>query len=317
MAPPSDTSPIQCRSTPLAALPQPRTPDERSFVVLSDVHYPADPERAAETETSWAFKTVLADVRRLDPSMVVVLGDVTHAGRVDALTHVARRLKSLDWPVYGVPGNHDLVEGDPDRGVSIDEFADLMAPEPYPYTARTDDLSLVGACASNKQIDTALRDAVVRGLTDTHATGLAIHYPMKRTIECLRSAGIPRTLLVTPVADDGIADLLAETDRHPLVLSGHLHVPLVVRGETHTEITAPPLCTYPSGYLYIRTGPSGTTVEFVSAVGDATRQLQRGRRMRRSTIERCLVEFTDAQLTAPPARSHPASASSTASCFDR
>src|SRR5581483_1801852 len=47
-------------------------------------------------------------VERVDPTLVLATGDLTHRGRREQHARAARFLRSLGPPVVVVPGNHDI-----------------------------------------------------------------------------------------------------------------------------------------------------------------------------------------------------------------
>ena len=64
--------------------------------------------------------------------------------------------------------------------------------------------------------------------------------------------------------DDELVGVLGGASE-PLVVTGHLHVPTVVRSAGVTEFTLPPLGPYPCGYTVLDVGSQGTVASFHSA----------------------------------------------------
>ena len=67
---------------------------------------------------------------------------------------------------------------------------------------------------------------------------------------------------------DELADILA-TNGDALVVTGHLHVPMVVRSGRVTEFTLLPFGPYPCGYTLLDVGRRGTVASFHSAATHA------------------------------------------------
>jgi 3',5'-cyclic AMP phosphodiesterase CpdA len=75
---------------------------------LSDLHYGAGNDAAIERGAP-----VLVD--RFQPELVIASGDLSHRGRAHQLAGATRFLRSLDRPVFAVPGNHDIPYAFPAR----------------------------------------------------------------------------------------------------------------------------------------------------------------------------------------------------------
>ena len=70
------------------------------LIHLSDLHFGA--------QTDGTIGALREALRALQPSMVVVTGDLTHGGRPDQFRTARNFLDSLQVPWVAMPGNHDL-----------------------------------------------------------------------------------------------------------------------------------------------------------------------------------------------------------------
>jgi 3',5'-cyclic AMP phosphodiesterase CpdA len=252
--------------------------DPRSIAVLADLHLS---ERASGTakqlhRAESRFERALASLREHAPDAVYVLGDAYHAAGGQPVERFEAARRTLDAPVRVVPGNHD---------VSVAAFRERYPADTYPQT------DTVGGLRVGR-LDTTTRGAV----TVPPDVDIALtHYPLPTTVRANRErceAIDPDIGATTAAGAETAADGLAD-DPPALVCSAHLHVPLVTRAARWIELSAPPLCTYPQGYLRLDVGPEGTAVTFVP-VG-TTAELARACRARAAASP------TDAALAASSA----------------
>ena len=68
---------------------------------LSDLHFGAGDDAAIE-------RGARVLIERFRPELVIASGDLSHRGREDQLARASRFLRSLERPVFAVPGNHDI-----------------------------------------------------------------------------------------------------------------------------------------------------------------------------------------------------------------
>ncbi|MEO0408544.1 MAG: metallophosphoesterase [Cyanobacteria bacterium P01_A01_bin.135] len=86
------------------------------FGVATDLHIalphtvPPTTNRFHRTEYSVAaFEAALATLSSLNLDLLLLCGDLTQDGEVDNHRWLAQRLGQLPYPVYVIPGNHDIV----------------------------------------------------------------------------------------------------------------------------------------------------------------------------------------------------------------
>ncbi|PCJ55508.1 MAG: hypothetical protein COA79_20625 [Planctomycetota bacterium] len=83
-----------------------------SFIQMSDIHIGVKNE--IKFQPSWVenFFTAIEQIKQLEiqPDFLIVTGDMTRDGKSkpNELENVKRIFKTLDWPVYFIPGNHDV-----------------------------------------------------------------------------------------------------------------------------------------------------------------------------------------------------------------
>ncbi len=85
---------------------------EWSFIQLSDIHIGESSSKRFQPAWIENFKTALGQIKNLErqPKFLIVSGDLTRDGktRPSELHRVKGLLEDLDWPVYTIPGNHDV-----------------------------------------------------------------------------------------------------------------------------------------------------------------------------------------------------------------
>ncbi|MGF1538183.1 MAG: metallophosphoesterase family protein [Elainellaceae cyanobacterium] len=86
------------------------------FGLATDLHIalphtiPATTDRFHRTEISIAtFEAALSTFDQLDLDFLLLAGDLTQDGEIDNHAWLAQRLGQLSYPVYVVPGNHDIL----------------------------------------------------------------------------------------------------------------------------------------------------------------------------------------------------------------
>jgi hypothetical protein len=82
-----------------------------SFVQISDTHIGFS--KPANPDTTATLKETIAKIRALPrrPDLVVHTGDVTHLATTEQFAMAQQLLSELNLPLYVVPGEHDLVDG--------------------------------------------------------------------------------------------------------------------------------------------------------------------------------------------------------------
>jgi predicted phosphodiesterase len=109
------------------------------FAIASDLHI-ALPHTIDLTKPRFhlveasvpALEAMLADLEQLDLDFLLIPGDLTQDGERDNHHWLIERLQKVSFPVYVIPGNHDVMEptGD-DELIGLDEFAALYQPFGY------------------------------------------------------------------------------------------------------------------------------------------------------------------------------------------
>nr|WP_199298041.1 metallophosphoesterase [Trichocoleus sp. FACHB-40] len=86
------------------------------FAVVSDLHIALPhtisdhPSRFHLVEVSIpALEIVLENIEKLDLDFLLLPGDLTQDGEPDNHAWLAKRLLKLPFPVFVVPGNHDVL----------------------------------------------------------------------------------------------------------------------------------------------------------------------------------------------------------------
>lgn len=82
-----------------------------NLIQITDTHLYADPERRLlGLSTLESLRAVLAQVRdeQVTPDLVLATGDLVHDASAAGYRRVAEELRTLNAPIYGLPGNHDV-----------------------------------------------------------------------------------------------------------------------------------------------------------------------------------------------------------------
>ncbi|MGG6297124.1 metallophosphoesterase family protein [Leptolyngbya sp. AN02str] len=242
------------------------------FAIVSDPHIALpktiwdNPSRFHLVEVSIpALEYVLAELAELNLDFLLVPGDLTQHGEPENHEWFATRLAQLPYPVYVVPGNHDIVQRDrTEQAIGLHEFAGFYQKFGYcdgaqPYYVRevVPGVALVGLNSIafdeiGTQLNTGLVDeAQLHWLRTTLAelnaslVMVMIHHNVLEHMpgQSRHSMGQRYMLHNAP-------ELLALLRSHqvPLVFTGHLHVQDIAQEQGITEITTGSLVSYPHPY---------------------------------------------------------------------
>jgi 3',5'-cyclic AMP phosphodiesterase CpdA len=191
-----------------------------SLVHVSDLHFGANcPVAAAALQDA---------IARLEPSVVVVTGDLTQYGRRREFAAAADFIKSLAAPLVAIPGNHDAPVFDPfERFVSpwrrfrsatgcaldvthTDQSLLLVALNSARRAGPSFDWSL-GRLTSG-QVDTAT--AALRQAPQSQLRVVALHHPVIASTGRAGAAVIPNAARIMGALCDAGAEV---------ILTGHAH----------------------------------------------------------------------------------------------
>ena len=106
--------------------------DAFRFAIVSDLHIALphtiweSPQRFHLVEVSIpVLETILDRLSRLDLEFLLIPGDLTQHGEPENHRWLAKRLGELPYPVYVIPGNHDIpVAVANDHSIGMGDFAD-------------------------------------------------------------------------------------------------------------------------------------------------------------------------------------------------
>lgn len=279
------------------------------FGVVSDLHIALahtiwdHPKRFHLVEVGQeALETALEHFLSLDLDFVLIPGDLTQHGERENHRWLADRLAQLPWPVYVVPGNHDMPY--PDRRsdgtrdhIAPGEFAGIYQTfgyddptQPYYWQELAPGLRLIGLNSNQFDadghsigaIDEVQMDWLDRLLAEAYdgISWVMIHH---NVIEHLPRQGehpLGQRYMLNRAAD--LRDRLSRAGVS-LIWTGHLHVQDVVRSGSLTEITTGSLVSYPHPYriCQFQVGPEGSQLQVESPRVQSVRQfpdLQRASR---------------------------------------
>lgn len=251
------------------------------FAVVSDLHIGLPhtvwdhPTRFHLVEVSIpALELILEDLKQQNLDFLLLPGDLTQHGEPENHVWLQKRLSQLPFPVYVVPGNHDVPNLLPDeRSIGLKDFPDYYRqfgydnPDQLYYTCEVlpgvqliglnsndfDDSGKQLGCLDEQQL--AWLEQVLAQCKDKlvlvmvhhnvleHLPGQT-HHPLGRRY-MLDNAPVLRKMLKAAGVN--------------LIFTGHLHVQDVACDEELYEITTGSLVSYPHPYriLELRTDEWG------------------------------------------------------------
>ncbi|HEY9607638.1 MAG TPA: metallophosphoesterase [Allocoleopsis sp.] len=253
------------------------------FAVVSDLHIGLShtiwnvPNRFHLVEVSIpALELALEHLKVLEIDFLLLPGDLTQHGEVDNHTWLQQRLSQLPFPVYVVPGNHDVPNLLPDdRSIGLSDFPYYYRqfgydnPEQLYYTHEVlPGLQLIGL--NSNQFDESGKQLPVGRLDEQQLAWLD------------RVLAQSKDKLVLVMVHHNVVEHLPGQSHHPLgrrymmenapvllkmlkaagvnlVFTGHLHVQDVAYRDGIYDITTGSLVSYPHPYriFQFRTNKQG------------------------------------------------------------
>lgn len=247
------------------------------FGIISDLHIALshtiwdNPNRFHLVEVSThALEQALAHLSQLDLDFLLLPGDLTQHGEGDNHDWLVARLSQLPFPVYVVPGNHDIVQAKATaERIGLSDFPKLYGkfgydqqPErPYYIQSLVPGVSLVGLNSiafdeAGRQLPTGwLDESQLQWLTDTLSNLrdqlilVMIHHNVLEHLPGQAKSPLGQRYMLKN-ADQLLTCL--KNSNAKLIFTGHLHVQDVVRNSDICEITTGSLVSYPHPYRVVR-----------------------------------------------------------------
>ncbi|WP_394742152.1 metallophosphoesterase family protein [Natronococcus roseus] len=303
----------------LGRLDHPRTDRARRIAVVGDPHVAT---RASGTyrvfhRTEQRLRAVIDDVNDRDVDLVVFPGDLTKDGEPWNYDRIDVLLEDLTVPFLATPGNHDLrKQGDDHRCPSTATFAERYAGGSLPARYDLDGLNLF-----------VLNSAAGRNgpYTETHR-GRISDDQLEWLDEGLRDASTPVVVChhnPIPLVSEPLCETdtwkwftMSERDRFQsilethgvgLVVSGHHHLPSLVKRGGVRQLIAPAVASYPQAYCLLEIDATGTNVWLISHADEtgrdeAYRLMTEGPAFRRTLLGITETTIQDAPMLYEPPR---------------
>lgn len=242
------------------------------FAIVSDPHIALPqtiwnhPSRFHLVEVSIpALEQVLTELAQLELDFLLLPGDLTQHGEPENHEWLVNRLAQLPYPVYVVPGNHDIPqEKAGDRAIGLAEFPHYYRQFGYAETRAAFyrcevvpgvtllGLNSIAFNAQGEQLEMGrLDDAQLHWLDETlaqvgdHLVLVMLHHNVLEHLPGQTHHGMGRRYML-----ENAPDLLARLHRAnvPLIFTGHLHVQDIAHQAGLYEITTGSLVSYPHPY---------------------------------------------------------------------
>jgi len=308
---------MQCQysdGVTVASFNAPRVDDAVRLAVVADTHLceNEDSYQKVYRPTS-VFERVVKDINDRDVDATVSVGDLTLEGRKAEYGLVESAIAHLDAPFVSVPGNHDVRKTfDSHPGIPVTEFADRYAPDGLPFATDIGGQTILGLDSASAAEVSDSHDGFVgesqtewldRRLGDGGDPIVFVHHNLPGAIDQFddyRQAADPS--LGTPPVLEAPAPLVDVLSAHDvsLVLSGHLHLPMVATSSGVRELLVPSTATFPQGYYLLDVEPTGTDVRYVpvTSVAEAREAAAKRRSLRPKAAALC--EMAAARLSTLP-----------------
>lgn len=242
------------------------------FAIISDPHVALPhtvwdhPSRFHLVEVSIpALEFILEHLEQLDLDFLLIPGDLTQHGEPENHAWLAQRLAQLPYPVYVVPGNHDVVERDrtahsiglADFPQYYEKFGYRNPQQPY-YTCevlpglRLISLNSNGFDPNGKQFRSGYLDdeqlqwlQQVLGAIEDEIVFVMLHHNVLEHLPRQKHNPLGRRYMLENA--EALLPLLHQSGVQ-LLFTGHLHVQDVAQQQGLYEITTGSLVSYPHPY---------------------------------------------------------------------
>ena len=243
------------------------------FAVASDLHI-ALPNTILDRANRFhlvevsipAFESVLEHLARLKIDFLLIPGDLTQDGEPENHAWLSERLAELPYPVYVIPGNHDVpVLDKSERAIASQEFPHYYThcgydrPEQLYYTHQIlPHVRLIGL--NSNQFDTdgkqlgRLDEPQLNWLKDVLANAreelilLTIHHNVIEHLPGQATNPLGRRYMLENA--EKLLEILQKAGVK-LIFTGHLHVQDIAEQNGIYEITTGSLVSYPHPYRII------------------------------------------------------------------
>ncbi len=242
------------------------------FAIISDPHIALPhtiwdhPSRFHLVEVGIpALESILDHLEPLDLDFLLIPGDLTQHGEPENHAWLAQRLTQLPYPVYVVPGNHDVVERDrTSRSIGLADFPKYYEkfgytdPEQPYYTCevlpglRLISLNSNGFDANGKQFRSGyLDEAQLQWLRQVLAeirdetVFVMLHHNVLEHLPRQKHNPLGQRYMLEN--GEELLTLLHQAEVQ-LLFTGHLHVQDVAQRQGIYEITTGSLVSYPHPY---------------------------------------------------------------------
>lgn len=252
------------------------------FAIISDPHVTlphtnrAYPSQFHLVEASIpALEQILETLAAEPLDFLLIPGDLTQHGERDNHHWLVQRLGQLPFPVYVVPGNHDVITAAGcDRTVSLAEFTDLYRPfgygqtdQPYYHQTLVPGVHLIGLNSiafddQGQQRPTGYIDAAqLQWLATTLDTLRGewviamVHHNVLEHIPGQSTHPMGQRYIIQN--RQALIDCL-KAGQVRLVLTGHLHVQDVTESDDLWAVTTGSLVSYPHPYRRVSVAPAAS-----------------------------------------------------------
>jgi predicted phosphodiesterase len=245
------------------------------FGIVSDLHI-ALPNTIADTPRRFhlvevsvpALEKALAHFETMDLDFILIPGDLTQNGEVDNHRWLQKRLQSLSFPAYVIPGNHDIPYLASKNGsIACGDFPSYYRNFGYQNTEKlyyscevfpgvqlialnSNQFDRIGnqlGCLDEEQLKW-LEETLALAEVENKLVLVTIHHNVIEHIPGQSHHELGKRYML----DNASALLkILRTYKVKLIFSGHLHVQDLVESDGIYEITTGSLVSYPHPYRVV------------------------------------------------------------------
>ena len=271
----------------LGRFARPTAEDVTRIAVLSDLHLTTSNDETwrVERRTEERLEAAVDSLEQQELDAVLFNGDLVQSGTRQEYERFDRIVDGVTVPFLATPGNHDLTGFGSGAKRSLAEFERQYAPDRFPYHERIGGVDLLALNSTQATHDSLPKTYTGRlspeslawldeTLRTVDAPVVAVHHNLDNTRGILYDS--ENRFDSTPGSPgfenaDELVAVLRKRDA-PLVLTGHVHFPAIVRSGAVREFTLPALGPYPCAYTVLEIDESGTTAYFHPVAGREARE---------------------------------------------
>lgn len=207
---------------------------------ITDTHLLADHEdNMRGVKTFYSLKKVLAKVKKHNPELLLLTGDLAHNGEKEAYQHLVRLINELKIPAHWLPGNHDHF------GLMQTELISEYLSDRKTIATEHWQIILLNSCLDNAKYGEGtfaqaeldyLKQQLGQGKSTGKSVAIAFHHqPIKVGIDWIEQMSVLNA--------DAFRKIIGQYPQVKVVCFGHIHHQIDKQQQGIRFLGTPATCT--------------------------------------------------------------------------